>query len=59
MAQQTKEITTIQYARYKGCTPRNINKHIRKGNELPHVIKVNKYSRFILLVVDINLIIPL
>lgn len=53
----TKEITTKQYADYRGCTAQNISKHIRNGkmNFLPDVLKVNKYSRFVLLVVPLSL----
>jgi hypothetical protein len=46
---QTKDITPKQYAKWKGCTIQNITKHIRAGNDLPHVITVKNFSRFYLL----------
>jgi hypothetical protein len=53
----TKEITTLQYAKYLGCTSQNISKHIRNGRLefLPDVIRIKNYSRFKLLVVRIDL----
>lgn len=57
---KTKEITSLQYAKYLGCTSQNISKHVRNNNLkfLPDVIEVKNYSRFYLLVVPVNLTIP-
>jgi len=52
---KTKRITPIQYAQWCGQTLQNITYHLRKGNELPHVIRVIKYSRFYLLEVPDSL----
>lgn len=52
---KTKRITPEQYAEWYGCTLQNITWHLRKGNVLPHVIKVIKYSRFYLLEVPESL----
>jgi len=53
----TKEITTKQYADYRNCTAQNISKHIRQTGikNLPDVIKVKHYSRFVTLVVPAEL----
>lgn len=56
---KTKEITPSEYAAYRGCTLQNITLHLRKGNKLPDVIKIKKYSRFYVLVVPAELKIPL
>ena len=57
---KTKEITPQQYAKYLKCTKANVSKHLRNDNMeyLPDVIRVKKYSRFYLLVVDASLEIP-
>lgn len=52
---KTKDITTAEYAKLKGCTEQNISKHIRKGNNLEHVIRIKHFNRFYLLEVPINL----
>ena len=54
---KTKEITPLQYSKYLGCSFSNVTKHLRNGKfeYLPDVIKVKKYSRFYLLVVDATL----
>jgi len=51
-----KEVTPLDYARWRGCTLQNITKHLRKGNlaKLPGVLMVKKYSRFYVLVVAAN-----
>lgn len=53
----TKEITAKVYANLLGCTEQNITKHIRNGKweYLPHVIRVKRYSRFVVLEVPGNL----
>jgi len=53
----TKEITAAAYAKLKGCTEQNITKHIRnqKWEYLPHVIRVKRFSRFVVLEVPDNL----
>lgn len=55
-----KQITPEQYAKYLGCSLSNVTKHLRnnKLQYLPHVKEVKKYSRFYLLVVPANLIVP-
>lgn len=55
----TKEITTKQYADYRGCTAQNISKHIRQTGTkfLPDVIEIKHYSRFVTLVVPSQLIV--
>lgn len=47
----TKEITAKAYAKLKGCTEQNVTKHIRNGKFefLPHVIRVKRFSRFVVL----------
>jgi len=56
----TKEITPQQYRKYLGCSLSNVTKHLRKGQlqYLPDVIKVKKYSRFYVLEVPRDLIVP-
>jgi hypothetical protein len=49
---KTKEITPIQYAEATGQTLQNVTKHLRNANPLPGVIKVKKYSRFYILIVN-------
>lgn len=53
----TKEITAKVYAGLLGCTEQNVTKHIRNENwgYLPHVIRVKRYSRFVVLEVPCNL----
>lgn len=48
---KTKDITPLQYAKWRGQHPTNISKHLRKGNPLPYVIRVKRFSRFYVLVV--------
>ncbi len=57
---KTKDITAKQYAAYLGCTEANVSKHIRNGKWqfIPDVLRLKRYSRFYLLVVDANLPIP-
>lgn len=54
-AMKTKDITPLQYAKWKGCTLQNITKLIRNNKELPGVITIKKYSRFYLLEVPENM----
>lgn len=51
MSAKTKDITPLQYAKYKKCSLANITKHIRNGNalKLPYVISLKNVSRFYLL----------
>lgn len=51
---KTKEITPTEYAKHRKCSVSNITKHIRNGNQLPFVVRVNKYSRFYTLEVPKN-----
>jgi len=55
MLQKTKDITPLEYAKYRGWTLQNVTKHLRKGNSLHGVIKVKTFSRFYLLEVDQSL----
>lgn len=52
-----KEITAKAYAKLLDCTEQNVTKHIRNENWafLPHVIRVKRYSRFVVLEVPGNL----
>jgi hypothetical protein len=52
---ETKDITPIQYAKWYGCSLANITKHLRKGNSLPYVITIKRWSRFYLLEVPKSL----
>lgn len=61
--EKTKDITAMEYAKYKGCTVQNVRKHFIKpcGIDAPFfedVIRVKHYSRFYLFVVDTDLVIP-
>ena len=53
----TKEITAKAYAKLLGCTEQNVTKHIRNGKFefLPHVLRVKRFSRFVVLEVPENL----
>lgn len=51
----TREITVKEYAAIHGSTEQNIRKHIRKGNHLPGVIRIKRFSRFVVLVVPADL----
>ncbi len=53
----TKDITAKAYAKLLGCTEQNITKHIRNENfeYLPHVIRVKRFSRFVVLEVPDDL----
>ncbi len=53
----TKEITAKKYAELLGCTEQNVTKHIRneKWDYLPHVIRVKRFSRFVVLEVPADL----
>lgn len=53
--EKTKRINAAQYAEWARCSRQNITKHIGKKNDLPHVIRVVKYSRFYLLEVPESL----
>lgn len=53
---KTVDITPKDYAKWRGCTLQNVTKHLRAGNELPHVIDIKRYSRFYLLVVPEGLL---
>lgn len=57
MLGKTKDITPLQYSKYKRCSLANITKHIRNGNalKLPYVISLKNVSRFYLLEVPENL----
>lgn len=55
MGESTKDITPKQYANWYGCSLNNITKHLRKGNSLPHVITIKRWSRFYLLEVPKSL----
>jgi hypothetical protein len=54
---QTKEITAKEYAKISGCTEQNVTKHIRneKWEYLPHVIRIKRFSRFVVLEVPNDL----
>jgi len=52
---KTKEITPLEYAKYRGCSLANVTKQIRNNRSLPMVIKIKKWSRFYLLEVPANL----
>ncbi len=52
---KTKDITPLQYAKWRGQHITNISKHLRKGNPLIHVLRVKKFSRFYLLEVPESL----
>ncbi len=54
---KTKDITPLEYAKYRGQCVANISKHIRKGNlaGLPHVITIKSWSRFYTLEVPVEL----
>lgn len=61
--EKTKDITAMEYAKYKGCTVQNVRKHFIKPIGIDceffaEVIKVKHYSRFYLFVVDATLPIP-
>jgi hypothetical protein len=49
---KTKELTPAAYAKIKNCSTQNITKHLRANNKLDGVIRVKKYSRFYVLIVD-------
>lgn len=58
----TKDITAMEYAKYKYCTVQNVRKHF-KNHGLDYeffsdVISVKHYSRFYLFVVDADMVIP-
>jgi len=57
---KTKDITAIDYARYKGWTVQNVRKHYRSTGlkNLPEILDVKHYSRFYLFVVPYDLDIP-
>lgn len=47
----TKDITPLQYSKFRKCTLQNITKHIRNENinALKYVIRIKNFSRFYLL----------
>lgn len=57
MPGKTKDITPLQYSKFKKCSLANITKHIRNGNalKLPYVISLKNISRFYLLEVPESL----
>lgn len=52
---ETKDITPLEYAKYRGCSIQNVTKQIRNKRELPHVLKIKHWSRFYTLEVPISL----
>ena len=57
---KTKDITAMDYAKYKRWTVQNVTKHFRQMGieKFPEVLDVNRYSRFYLFVVPADLHIP-
>ena len=57
---KTKDITAMDYAKYRDWTVQNVRKHFRKTGieKFPEVIDVKRYSRFYLFVVPADLPIP-
>ena len=57
MTKKIKEITAKEYAKLRGCSEQNITKHIRNNNLefLPYVIRIKRFSRFVVLEVPITL----
>jgi len=58
--EKTKDITPIEYAKYRGWSVQNVRKHFKATGleKFPEVISVKHFSRFYVFVVDSDLIIP-
>lgn len=61
--ENTKDITAMEFARYKNCNVQNVRKHFA-NNGLEHkffngeVLDVKHYARFYLFVVSADMVIP-
>jgi len=42
---KTIQITASEYAKKWGCSPRHIQNKCKKGDPLPHALKIDKFGK--------------